>query len=305
MKWVDKIYIISLERHENRRRQIFADLNSAGFDVSKIEWIHAIDGSKLNIDELIENETINPTFRDPQGVLTKSVYGCALSHKKAYETFLKTSDDVKTALILEDDASVTHTLLRLYLTKSIAYNKLIEETNSIDWGVIVMGGQYKNIEHHEDSSFVLKRMKQYPINYAAHSYVINKKSAEKLIESNKSIQFAADVNLHCSDVNLYCTPISYFTQKIGNMDKWMLIDLQTKFKFNVLYKQSNWDTEEIISSTTYGDYEFDSSEDSTFLSTGISKQLKIKSVDWDKFTAPNGDVIEDWANIHLKTKTNE
>jgi GR25 family glycosyltransferase involved in LPS biosynthesis len=302
MKWVDKIYIISLERHQRRKNQIFADLHSAGFDVSKVEWIHAVDGSKLDVSKSINDGLISDTFIDPQGVLTKSVYGCALSHQKAYKSFLETSDNVKTALILEDDASVTHTLLRMCLTKDIAYKKLIEEKDIFDWDVIVMGGQYKTIEHLDTHSFVLKEMKRYPVSYAAHSYVINKDGAKKLIESNSPIQFAADVNLHVSDVKLYCTPISYFSQKIGSMDKWTLVQLQTKFKYDVLYTQENWETDEMISSTTYGDYGSHITDDDVFISVGITKEMgdNIDTIDFKSFKAPNGDEINSWVNIHLK-----
>lgn len=305
MEWIDKIYIISLNRHEARRRYIFADLNSAGFNVSKIEWIHAVDGSKLDIDELINDGKINPIFRDPQGVLTKSVYGCALSHQKAYKSFLETSDNIQTALILEDDAAITHTLLRMLIPNSMSNKMLIDEKNRVDWDVIVMGGQYKQLDSIDNGNNILKKMVRYPLNYAAHSYVITKKAAEKLIESNQPIQFAADVNIHCSDVKLYCTPISYFIQKVGNMDKWMTIELLSKFKREVLYKQENWNTEDMVSSTTYGDSEFTPTDADEFLSVGISRQLKVDSIDFKSFTAPNGDVVEDWPNIHLKTKTNE
>lgn len=301
MDWIDKIYIISLERHYNRKRQIFADLNSAGFDVSKIEWIRAVDGSKLDIEQYIKEGKLNDTFRDPQGMLTKSVYGCAISHQKAYKNFLETSDSIKTALILEDDASVTHTLLRMCLTKGIAYTKLIEEKDSIDWDVIVMGGQYKTIEHLDTDSYVLKEMKRYPISYAAHSYVINKSGAKKLIQSNSPIQFAADVNLHLSDVKLYCTPISYFSQKIGSMDKWTLVQLQSKFKYDVLYTQENWETDEIISSTSYGDYGSTINDEDVFITVGITKEMSsvLNTIDFKSFKAPNGDEIDGWVNIHL------
>ena len=301
MNWIDKIYIISLERHNNRRNQIFADLHSAGFDVSKIEWIHAVDGSKLDVIKSINDGVISDTFIDPQGMLTKSVYGCALSHQKAYKQFLETAEHIKTALILEDDASVTHTLLRMCLTKETGYNKLIEEKDSFDWDVIVMGGQYKTIEHLDTNSFVLKEMKRYPVSYAAHSYVINKGGAKKLIESNSPIQFAADVNLHLSDVKLYCTPISYFSQKIGSMDKWTLVQLQSKFKYDVLYTQENWETDEIISSTSYGDYGSTINDGDVFITVGITKEMSsnINNIDFKPFKAPNGDEIDGWVNIHL------
>ena len=305
MDWIDKIYIISLDKHNNRKKHIFADLETAGFDTTKIEWIDAVDGNKLNIDELIDSGEISPTFKDPYGFLTKSIYGCALSHQKAYKTFLNSNDDVKTALILEDDASVTHTLLRLLLTQSIAYQKFMEEKDTFDWDVIVMGGQFGKQDYVDTDSLILKKMTRYPINYAAHSYVVTKNGARKLIESNKSIQFAADVNIHCSDTNLYCTPVSYFNQKMGNMNKSLLLELDLRFRNDVLYKQENWDIEEVVSSTTYGDYKLDTKDEITTLTSRVSKKIAIESIDWKPFTTPNGDVVEDWANIHLKTKTNE
>jgi hypothetical protein len=33
----------------------------------------------------------------------------------------------------------------------------------------------------------------------------------------------------------------------------------------------------------------------------ISNKLEIISMDWKPFIAPNGDEIEGWGNIHLKT----
>ena len=105
MKFIDKIYIISLERHKIRKQIIFNDLDSAGFDTSKIEWINAINGNDLDIDKSIKDGIINPSFKDPGGILTKSIYGCALSHKMAYEKFLETySTDPERALAYQADS---------------------------------------------------------------------------------------------------------------------------------------------------------------------------------------------------------
>ena len=54
MKFVDKIYIISMHRHGIRRKNVYDDLLSAGYPHKKIEWVDAIDGSKLDIDELLD-----------------------------------------------------------------------------------------------------------------------------------------------------------------------------------------------------------------------------------------------------------
>lgn len=87
MEFVDKIYIISLKRHKIRKEIMTADLDSAGFDMKKVEWIDAVDGNDLDINQCIKDGTISSTFKDPTGTFSKSIYGCSLSHKSAYERF--------------------------------------------------------------------------------------------------------------------------------------------------------------------------------------------------------------------------
>jgi len=301
MEFVDKIYIISLEKHSIRKEIITADLDSAGFDSSKIEWINAIDGNTIDIGKSIEDKKIDTTFKDPSGVLTKSIYGCAMSHNMVYKKFLELPDD-KIALVLEDDASVTHTLLRLLLTKSFGYTTLMKEIDEVNWDVLLMGGQEQRIEISPSSKFTIKPAKKYPRTFAAHSYLITKTGAEKLLESNECIQFAADVNIYCSDVRLYCTPISYFTQKVGTFEKYTLTRLDKEFGMFLMVHDGNLALgEEIISSTTYGDFSFEETDNiSLYRTTSLSMKLDVDSVNWDSFIAPNGDEVENWANIKLK-----
>lgn len=300
MNWIDKIYIISLEKHQNRREFITMDLDSAGFDMSKVEWITAVNGNELDINECLTNGTISDTFLDPNGILTKGIYGCALSHQLVYKKFLETPADIQNCLILEDDASVAHTLFRVMRTNSFGYEKFLEEKDTFDWDVILMGGQEKRMEYEDTDSYILKTTKRYPLNYAAHSYMITKKGAEKLIDSNTPIRFAADVNIHCSTVNLFSTPSSYFLQKQGDFDKWMAAFLEQKFTHYILNTKVGWDMGEVISNTTFGDYIEDENIEPSYKTAQISDKIEINSLDWKPFTAPNNDVIEGWSNIHLK-----
>jgi len=300
MEFVDKIYIISLETHVLRKQLITADLDSAGFDMDKVEWINAIDGTQLDINQCIKDDKINPTFRDPHGILTTTIYGCAMSHNTVYERFLKTSDDYKTALVLEDDASITHTLLRLLLTQSVGYKMFRDEIKKVDWDVIMLGGQQSVIEHEKGSNSVLKPVRRYPITYAGHSYMINKNGAEKLLENNQKIQYAADVNLYTSNVNLYCTPTNYFEQKTGALSKITISNLYLMFGTSLMdYNDVNWENR---STTTIGDYINDenSSKVMQMKQLGVSKKLDVDFVDWKPFVTSYGDEINDWANIHLK-----
>jgi GR25 family glycosyltransferase involved in LPS biosynthesis len=278
-----------------------ADLITAGFDESKIEWVTAIDGNELDITECLDNGIISDTFTDPYGNLSKGVYGCALSHQLVYKKFLETSSEIKNCLVLEDDACVSHTLLRLVLPNSIGYKKLIEEMNTFDWDVILMGGQKKQLEYEKTDSYVLKNPKKYPSEFAAHSYLITKKGAKALIKSNESVRFAADVNLHCSDVNLYCVPSSYFNQKLGDFPKWIVREIHDRVRGRVLFASDGQSLDESVSATTFGDYSEEELRGKPYKNAIISNKLEIISMDWKPFTAPNGDEIEGWGNIHLKT----
>ena len=309
MKWVDRIYIISLERHENRRNTLFADLRTAGFDTSKVQLIKAVDGNTLPMDILLKNGTIHPTFKDPNGLLTKAIYGCAISHQLVYRDFLSNTD-VETALILEDDASLTNTGLRTLLPDSDAYQKFEEEKNIFDWDVIFVGGASKIMPYHGIQSYVMKPMVRYPEGFAAHSYIINKNGAEKLIKSNQSIQFAADVNIHCSGAKIYCTPISYFSQKVGELDRWTTTEMHQTYVSNVL-NQHNDGGNDNLSSTTYGDVynevdknDYTGGKGKSFKSLHVSRKVDVDYVDWKPFIAPNGDEIDGWTNIHLQIKDN-
>lgn len=304
MKWVDKIYIISLERHEERRNRLFHDLKSAGFDVSKIEVISAVNGNDLDTHTLINDGVISDTFIDPNGLLTMAIYGCAISHQIAYNRVLN-SPDVNTALILEDDASLTHTALRTLLPESTAYNKFIDEKNNINWEVIMLGGAAPRMDYYKNnSSLILKKMFRHPKGYAAHSYIINKSGAEKLSKNNTPIRLAADTNIHFSDVELYCTPISYFAQKVGLYDRWTITKLNKEFSSKVLHSEIKNDDEGY--STTFGDGIVTDNDNFTpadrlFKTANVSNRISINGVEWKTMIDTNGTKLEDWANIKLKT----
>ena len=303
MKWVDKIYIISLNNTSFRRDNIWNDLLSAGFDSKKIEWVDAINGNDLDIHKLLDDSVIDSKFRDPNGLLTKSIYGCSLSHQKVYQRFLETDENIKTALVLEDDASLTHTALRTLITGSPAYDFLVEDVTNIDWGVIQIGGVDKHMEYVEDDTLNTKIIKKakFPINgWAAHSYIINKVGAKKLIESNTPIQYAADTNIHLSDVNLFTTVVSYFLQKVGKYDSWLVRHIENKVNRYVLYELDEYGLE-FQSKTFNGDLiKKEQHITAPMYGMTVSKSIKPKLINFETFEASNGDLIEDWTTIYLK-----
>lgn len=302
MKWVDKIYIISLPESNIRKDNIWNDLLSAGFDENKIEWVEAINGNDLDIDDCLRDNTISTKFRDPNGILTKSIYGCALSHQKVYQKFIKTSDDIETALVLEDDASLTHTALRTLISDSPAYDMFIEDKDNIDWGVIQLGswGVHMDYINEPNDSKILKRMNYPKKIWAAHSYIINKESVHKLIENNTPIQYAADTNIHISDVKVYCPPVSYFLQKVGKHNRWLTEHLQSKFLKYVVYDVDEYSLE--YQSKTFNGDLIQKEEHllKPMHEISLSKAIDAEKITFESFEIANGDTIEDWVTIHLK-----
>lgn len=302
MKWIDKIYIISLRDAKTRQNFIWNDLLSAGFDSSKIEFIEAVNGNDLNIDECLRDGIISPKYRDPNGVLTKSIYGCALSHQNIYKEFLETPD-VETALVLEDDANLTHTALRTLTDDAPAYNYLIEDSKKVDWDVIQLGQVDRFIDYVDDDSIdtkILKKMAMPTLQWAAHSYIINKSGAAKLIENNTPIQYAADVNIHTSNSEVYCTPVSYFLQKVGNHHRWMMQHLMNKFNRYVLHDVDEFDLD-YQSKTFYGDLiQQDEHLEKPIFEIALSRAVDAEKITFESFKARNGDTIKDWVTIHLK-----
>lgn len=304
MKFVDKIYIISMHKHGIRRKNVYDDLLSAGYPHNKIEWVDAIDGSKLDIDELLDENKISHKFVDPNGALTKSIYGCALSHQKVYERFLKTDDSIKTALILEDDAHITNVGLRTLVKGSKGYEMLADDVENIDWGIIMVGHIDKDIKGTQcDEALVLQHMDRYPIGYAAHSYIINKESAQKLIDNNSPIEFAADINLHCSDVEIYSTPVSHFGQKTGRYFRWETQKMMLQHEEYILYELQDFGNE-YLSYTTFGD-NFTEGAVRYLKTASISSKIDVEKVTYETFTNSYGDSIENWGTIYLRTKDYE
>jgi len=302
MKWVDKIYIISLSDAKKRQDFIWNDLLSAGFDESKIEFVEAVNGNDLDISECLRDGTISSKYRDPFGVLTKSIYGCALSHQNVYKKFLQISD-IETALVLEDDANLTHTALRTLINGALAYNLFVEDSKKNDWDVIQLGQINKFMNQITDDSTdptVLRKMEMPTIEWAAHSYIINKKGATKLIENNTPIQYAADVNIHTSNSEVYCPPVSYFLQRVGYHHRWMQQHLMNKFNRYVLHDVDEFELD-YQSKTFYGDLiQNEEHLNKPMFEIALSRAVDVEKITFESFKIANGDVIEDWVTIHLK-----
>jgi len=222
----DKVYVISLQKRQDRRERVNRLLNGIDF-----EFVDSIDGYKdIDIQELIETEELSTEFKDPVGLITKGIVGCALSHKKAWKRFVDSKKDIS-AVFFEDDFTMTADIFRQppgqEVTKESSYTQyyteLLDEINIVeDWDVIFLGKK-KLIYDGERVTDKIVRPVFGKSGWGAHSYVLNRKSAKKLLDLYSPIDYAVDVFLETN--KCYSVNPSLFRQESDSL-------LYGKYKIN-------------------------------------------------------------------------
>ena len=202
---VDEIYVINLNRHKLRKKRVSNNLNNLNLD---FKFVEAIDGQSHAIDYSV----LNPTFYDPNGLFTKGIICCALSHRKAWKEFLDSGKD--TALFLEDDVKPTKYL------KNLDLDTFNTELKQLDWGVCWVGKYYEDITVYNNISSLFYSNETFVKHqYAAHSYILNRKSAKWFYKSTEKIKYAADIRLEICPFPQITTDKSLFIQRHKELEK--------------------------------------------------------------------------------------
>lgn len=208
---VDIIYIINLPTYPERKNRIIKLFKE--YSITNYEFIEAISGSELKGQkQLIKEGTLNSIFIDCNGLLTKNIIGCALSHQLAYKTFLATKHE--TCLILEDDVLFSDKMYTYKITGRL--DRFISQVKRVDYDIVIWGRMHEPIigknptEHSEIFNPNLLSDK-----YSAHAYQLNRKSAKIISDKVKPIRYAADVLLETLDLNIISPEDSLFIQKRG------------------------------------------------------------------------------------------
>jgi glycosyl transferase family 25 len=302
-----KIYVINLKSQVKRRESIERELISGGW--YNYEFIEAVDGKSLpNTDILINDGVLSKTFIDPNGLLTKNIIACSLSHKKAYEKFLQ--DGYESCLILEDDIRLNTLFFKNIINGKL--NKIELEKSKSDWDIFLWGLVGENIPHYfePDSKFKhIAEYKKYNPDYAAHAYQITRRGAYKLIENNTPIKFAADVNLETSECSIYCTPWSLIDQHSGILSRHATDNLEQSFKGLINSNEfASGTSSEVkgkgsLCGTSMYDIYFSADRSIRYekkkYSCDISKDIDVKSIKFETFTDSNGIKNRNWCHIGL------
>ena len=118
--FVDKVYIINLERRSDRKKKIIEELNKVG--IKNYEFINAVDGNDSKIQNLYKKLKKNKSKIKSAGHL-----GCLLSHKKALKKAY--SSKLNQILILEDDV----------FFKNDNFYEELQSLEMCPWNIIFLG----------------------------------------------------------------------------------------------------------------------------------------------------------------------
>ena len=158
-----KTYIINLEK-STVRKQYMQDLLS-GYDFLDVTFIQAIDGRLLSDEE----RRLRFEFDKSRDLYGKTVnageVGCALSHRKTYETILAGAEPY--ALVLEDDISIIRDL------KSLDMAGIDSVLTGPGPRVLMLSGDYWYYKR--------KPIVRLFSAVGAYAYIINKAAAQRIL----------------------------------------------------------------------------------------------------------------------------
>ena len=158
-----KTYVINLEKSTVRRHYMESLLSN--FDFLDVEFIKAVDGRLLTEKErqsLFDCDTSRSLYGK---TLNAGEIGCALSHRKVYETFLESAAPF--ALVLEDDITILRDLHKLNL------KRIDEVVNNPGAKALMLSGDYWYYRR--------KDIVRLYAAVGAYAYIVNRDAARKIL----------------------------------------------------------------------------------------------------------------------------
>ena len=174
------IYVINLERSQDRRARITHQLEKLGLQYTLFS---AVDGKSLSEEELSRDYDPITTLAVMGRQLSLGEIGCSLSHIGVYRDLIESKAPY--ALILEDDAELAETL-----PKALA--ALAQVLSPQDNRVYLLNQVHRyTLWNHKKLPSVGKLC---PIieSYCANGYVVTRKSAEILLQNLYPVNQVAD-----------------------------------------------------------------------------------------------------------------
>jgi glycosyl transferase family 25 len=130
MRWIDRIFVINLERRTLRRQQMEFGLRQLGL-LGEAEFIPAIDGDSVVTPAWLDEQGygVYASWRRPDGDnpwervdITRGLAACSLTHWRLWRRIVE--EDLQAALILEDDVAFHENLVERLETSLATLERL-------------------------------------------------------------------------------------------------------------------------------------------------------------------------------------
>jgi len=182
--------IISDKDNIERRNLVLAECKKIG--IANPHFTDAIMATRMR-DEEVYTQAIPNTF------LSKGEIGCAWSHKKVYERFLKT--DEKSILVFEDDIVFSKQCTLEALESLMEY---VEQKSEPIVLVLQKSRWHNKKVWNADANISVYSSRN---QFCTHAYILNRSAAEIILSIQTPIRFEIDAfkfYYWLADVNLYC-----------------------------------------------------------------------------------------------------
>ena len=172
---LDKIYLLNLERRDDKKNKMMIKINENKYLNNKVEIIYAIDGENpdnyLDCKEDINiSDWVNPFTGNS---ITNGEIGCALSHFNMWKNIVE--NKFNKVLIIEDDVDI-HNNFEVELREY--FNQI--ENNNINYDLFYLSRKcFSN-----DLKQLSKNISKCCLSYWTCGYIITYEGAKKLVESN-------------------------------------------------------------------------------------------------------------------------
>jgi GR25 family glycosyltransferase involved in LPS biosynthesis len=173
-------YLINLDKATERLNFVRKSIEELGFLFTRIS---AVDGNNLSrekMESIIDLETYKKCFKM---LPEPGTIGCALSHKKSWESFLKSDNEF--AIIFEDDVSFDPKELRKTVQEVLKKKKL--------WDIVSFEVKHYGLPVKLTSLSFYKKLVFYLTNVThAGCYLINRYAAYQLLQKFYPIKMPVD-----------------------------------------------------------------------------------------------------------------
>ena len=309
-KYFDKIYVITSSKYSPGRKSAVAEeLRSSGF--YNFEYVEAVWGQDFEEDmsPMVSDGVLAKEFIDPNGMLTRNIVACAMSHKKAYEKMLE--DGYERALILEDDIMFSYGGLKGLLTGDM--DRMQSMLSEFDWDVLFWGWVDHLIPSLDIGKHPLYGFRRYHPEWSAHAYQISRSGAQKLLLNNTPVKYAADVNIECcANLNVFTTRYSFITQRFGKHPRpdahMMMDDFYNKIIQNSELFRDTYEPQTVMPSSELSNMEevWEGMRENRAVShtynqlrSQVEGTLPVSSLSWQDYTDERGVTHKKWLTIRF------